>query len=115
MNKYNVYFGANEHRKTNLTRGEAIEHINFLNKELGKSKKDIHVYCSTRDFYVGDLNLFEFMDLNSVEAQMMYDDNASLLENDSIRGLKWNKDNVIYFTKDNQLIPSHSLIPSKIN
>jgi len=107
MNKYNIYVGANEYRRTDLTRKQVIEGYRRLEKLPDVAGKHITIYCSTRDFYVKQpsyKNSFfgHFFDLSSEIGRLMYDENAILLEN-SERGLKFRHNDKICFVKNNKI------------
>ena len=101
-NKYNLYSENNQASVTNLTRLETIKQYNkFINK------KDIMIYCSTRDFYVkcqGMKNSFleDFLNKDSNIGKIYYDENVILLEN-TLRGLKFNHNGKICFVKNNNI------------
>lgn len=100
-NKYNVYVNENKMRRTNLTRKEASEYY-FVLLKLGAKRKDIIIYCPIKDEYIGNTFLAEFLSMDSVVGKIRFDDNATLLSN-SLRGLKWNHNGKICFTKNNEI------------
>jgi hypothetical protein len=97
--KYNVYYTDNQYRQTGMSRLEAINHYNTIIQRLGvegKTHHDIHIYCSTKDFYVTGSFLMYFLNPTPKVAEIHFDKGGLLLAN-TLRGLKYRVNDKICF------------------